>query len=113
MNVQETIWGLESIQKDVLNYESESIKEAIRLLKEQESEIEKLRFTIKTVIDLQLDFSQNKLESNWSIKLPENFTEKMMAKIDKTKSKDNPQYLEDFTEKMMRKRNKVGEAKDD
>ena len=58
MNVQATIWGLESIQKDVIDYESESIKEAIRLLKEQESEIEKLRFTIKTVIDLQLDFNK-------------------------------------------------------
>ncbi|MCK4297754.1 MAG: hypothetical protein KAX28_13995 [Candidatus Marinimicrobia bacterium] len=63
MNVQATIWGLESIQKDVIDYESESIKEAIRLLKEQKSEIEKLRFTIKTVIDLQLDFSKDNTEN--------------------------------------------------
>ena len=63
MNVQQTIWGLESIQKDVIDYESESIKEAIRLLKKQESEIDKLRFTIKTVIDLQLDFSKDNTEN--------------------------------------------------
>ncbi|MCK4328298.1 hypothetical protein KAX02_00490 [candidate division WOR-3 bacterium] len=69
MNVQATIWGLESIQKDVIDYESESIREAIRLLKEQESEIEKLRFTIKTIIDLQLDFSKDNTE-NVKIEIP-------------------------------------------
>jgi len=66
MEVKKIIWGLESIQKDVIEYESESIKEAIKMLKKQESEIEKLKYTIKTVIELQLDFSkEQKIEGNW------------------------------------------------
>lgn len=67
MDVQQTIDGLKSIQKEGLNYESESIKEAIRLLRYFQSEVEKLRFTIKTIIDLQLDFSkEDKVYGEWT-----------------------------------------------
>ncbi len=55
MRLEKIIKDLESV---IVPYSSMVILEAIRLLKEQNSKIEKLRFTIKTIIDMGLDFSK-------------------------------------------------------